>query len=200
MPGGSLQLREYPAEMVRPLNIAYARCIAEALCHAWMRALATESPSQPLHFEGVLHMKITTPGNSGMLVAGVGETGSAGDGEHVFFELIFPSGHRDRFRISFSDMDAVVLGLQAALAGVAKEFAGRPEAAALRGARPQLLENFAGGIATGPGLPPVVALSLKFKSGLQNNLLVSPDAAERLGRGLIDLAGEARAQQPVRTN
>ena len=78
-------------------------------------------------------MKISTPDDSGMLVAGVGEIGSAGDGKHVFFELIFPSGHRDRFRISFSDMDAVVLGLQAAVAGAAKEFAGRPEVAALRG-------------------------------------------------------------------
>jgi hypothetical protein len=142
-------------------------------------------------------MKITTPDNSGMVVAGVGETGSAGDGKHVFFELIFPSGHRDRFRISFSDMDAVVLGLQAALVGAAKECAGRPEAAALRGARPELLENFADGIATGPGLPPVVALSLKFKSGLQNNLLIAPDAAESLGRRLIDMAGDARAQRPV---
>ena len=40
----------------------------------------------------VLHMKSTTPDDSGLLVAGVGETGSAGDGKHIFFELIFPSG------------------------------------------------------------------------------------------------------------
>ena len=57
--------------------------------------------------------------NRGLLIAGVGEIGSAGDGKHIYFELIFPSDHRDRFRISFSDMDAVVLGLQAALVAVA---------------------------------------------------------------------------------
>jgi hypothetical protein len=145
-------------------------------------------------------MKITTPDNSGMLVAGVGAIGSAGDGKHVFFELIFPSGHRDRFRISFSDMDAVALGLQAAVAGAAKEFAGRPEAAALRAARPELLSNFAGGIATSPGLPPMVALLLQHKSGLRNNLMISLATAEKLGRALIDTAEEARAQRPVRTN
>lgn len=148
----------------------------------------------------VLHMKSRTPDDSGLLVAGVGETGSAGDGKHIFFELIFPSGHRDRFRISFSDMDAFVLGLQDAVVGAAKGFAGQPEAAALRAARPGLLENFAGGIATGPGVPPMVALLLKHKSGLQNNLMISPDAAEKLGQGLIDVATEARSQQPIRTN
>ena len=140
------------------------------------------------------------PDDSGMLVAGVGAVGSVGDRKHIFFELIFPSGHRDRFRISFSDMDAVVLGLQAAVAGAAKEFAGRPEVAALRGARPELLANFTVGIATGPGLPPVVALLLQNKSGLINNLMMSPDEAERLGRALIDMAGKARSQQPQRTN
>jgi len=88
--------------------------------------------------------------------------------------------------------------LQAAVAGVAKEFAGRPEVSSLRCARPELLVNFAVGLATGPGLPPVVALRLDHKSGLQNNLMISPDAAERLGKGLIDVAKEARSQQPVR--
>jgi hypothetical protein len=47
---------------------------------------------------------------------------------------------------------------------------------------------------------PMVALLLKHKSGLQNNLMISPDAAERLGQGLIDVATEARSQQPIRTN
>ena len=140
----------------------------------------------------------TTPENSGLPVAGVGKVSSLGDGKHIYFELIFPSGHRDRFNISFSDMDAVVCGLQAAVAGVAKEFAGRPEVSSLRCARPELLVNFAVGLATGLGLPPVVALRLDHKSGLQNNLMISPDAAERLGKGLIDVAGEARSQQPVR--
>jgi hypothetical protein len=163
-----------------------------------MRALATESRSQPLCLEGVLYMKISTQDDSGMLVAGVGAIGSAGDGKHVFFELIFPSGHRDRFRISFSDMDAVALGLQAAVAGAAKEFAGRLEAS-LRSARPALLENFVVGVGTGPGLLTVVALLLAHQSGLINNVMMPPDAAERLGRALIDTAGEARAQQPVRT-
>ena len=140
----------------------------------------------------------TTPENSGLPVAGVGKVSSLGDGKRIYFELIFPSGHRDRFNISFSDMDAVVCGLQAAVAGVAKEFAGRPEVSSLRCARPELLVNFAVGLATGLGLPPVVALRLDHKSGLQNNLMISPDAAERLGKGLIDVAGEARSQQPVR--
>jgi hypothetical protein len=140
------------------------------------------------------------PDDSGLLVAGVGAIGSVGDGKHIFFELIFPSGHRDRFRISFSDMDAVVLGLQAAVAGAAKEFAGRPEVAALRTARPEFLVNFSAGIGTGRGLPPVVALLLQIKSGLINNLMMSPDDAERVGRALIGLAGEARSQQPQRTN
>ncbi|MGB8039954.1 MAG: hypothetical protein WCF39_17945 [Pseudolabrys sp.] len=132
--------------------------------------------------------------NRGLLIAGVGEIGSAGDGKHIYFELIFPSDHRDRFRISFSDMDAVVLGLQAALVAVAKEFAGRPEVASLRGTRPEFLADYALGIATGPALPPMVALQLKYKSGLQNNVFVSPDAAEQLGRRLIDMAAEARSQ------
>jgi hypothetical protein len=142
----------------------------------------------------------TTPENSGLPVAGVGKFGSAGDGKHIYFELIFPSGHRDRFNISISDMDALVIGLQAALIGAAKEYAGRPEISSLRGARPELLVNFAVGLATGPGLPPLVALRLDHKSGLQNNLMASPDAAERLGRGLIDMAKEARSQQPPRKN
>ena len=140
----------------------------------------------------------TTPENSGLPVAGVGKVSSLGDGKRIYFELIFPSGHRDRFNISFSDMDAIVCGLQAAVAGVAKEFAGQPEVSSLRSARPELLVNFAVGLATGPGLPPVVALRLDHKSGLQNNLMISPDAAERLGKGLIDVAGEARSQQPLR--
>ena len=46
----------------------------------------------------------------------------------------------------------------------------------------------------------MVALLLKHKSGLLNNLMMSPDTAEKLGRALIDTAGDARAQQPVRTN
>jgi hypothetical protein len=142
----------------------------------------------------------TTPENSGLPVAGVGKFGSAGDGKHIYFELIFPSGHRDRFNISISDMDALVIGLQAALIAAAKEYAGRPEVSSLRGARPELLVNFAVGLATGPGLPPLVALRLDHKSGLQNNLMASPDAAERLGRGLIDMAKEARSQQPPRKN
>ena len=145
-------------------------------------------------------MTISTQDDSGLLVAGVGAIGSAGDGKHVFFELIFPSGHRDRFRISFSDMDAVVLGLQAAVAGAAKEFAGRPEVASLRSARPALLENFAVGVGTGPGFPPVVALLLAYQSGLINNVMMPPDTAETLGRALIDTAGDVRAQQPGRTN
>ena len=143
-------------------------------------------------------MKSATPEISGLPVAGVGQIGLAGDGMHIYFELIFPSGHRDRFNISFSDMDAVVLGLQDALLGVAKEYAGRPEVSSLRGARPQLLVNFAVGLATGPGLPPVVALRLDHKSGLQNNLMIAPDAAEKLGKGLIDVAKEARSQQSPR--
>jgi hypothetical protein len=40
----------------------------------------------------------------------------------------------------------------------------------------------------------MVALQLKYKSGLQNNVFVSPDAAEQLGRRLIDMAAEARSQ------
>jgi hypothetical protein len=138
----------------------------------------------------------TTPEISGLPVAGVGKFGSAEDGKHIFFELIFPSGHRDRFNISISDMDALVVGLQAALIGAAKECAGRPEVLSLRGARPELLVNFAVGLATAPGLPPVVAVRLDHKSGLQNNLLASPDAAERLGMGLIDVAKDARSKPP----
>jgi hypothetical protein len=95
-------------------------------------------------------------------------------------------------------MDAVVLGLQGALVKVAKEYAGRPEVSSLRGARPQLLENSAVGLATGPGLPPVVALRLDYKSGLQSNLMIAPDAAGKLGKWLIDVAEEARSQQPPR--
>ena len=143
-------------------------------------------------------MKSATPEISGLPVAGVGQVGPAGDGKHIYFELIFPSGHRDRFNISFSDMDAVVLGLQEALVGVAKEHAGRPEVSTLRGARPQLLVNFAVGLATGPRLPPAVALRLNHKSGLQSNLMIAPDAAEKLGKGLIDVAEEARSQQSPR--
>jgi hypothetical protein len=142
----------------------------------------------------------TTPEISGLLVAGVGKFGSAGDGKHIYFELIFPSGHRDRFNISISDMDSLVAGLQTALIGTAKEYAGRPEVLSLRGARPELLVNFAVGLATGPGLPPVVALRLDQKSGLQNNLLASPDAAERLGRQLIDVAKDARSKQQPNKN
>jgi hypothetical protein len=142
----------------------------------------------------------TTPEDSGLPVAGVGKFGLAGDGKHIYFELIFPSGHRDRFNISISNMDALVVGLQVALISAAKEYAGRPEVSSLRGARPELLANFTVGLATGPGLPPVVALRLDHKSGLQNNLMASPDAAERLGKGLIDVAREARSQQPPRKN
>ena len=140
------------------------------------------------------------PDSRGLLVAGVGDTGSAGDGKHIYFELIFPSGYRDRFKISVSDMDAVVLGLQAAVVEVAKKFAEQSAVSSLRSARPELLANFAVGLAMGPGLPPVVALRLNHESGLQNNLMVSPDAAERLGKGLIDVAGEARFQQRPRKN
>ena len=64
----------------------------------------------------------------------------------------------------------------------------------------QLLVNFAVGLATGPGLPPVVALRLDHKSGLQNNLMIAPDAAEKLGKGLIDVAREARSQQSPHKN
>ena len=147
-----------------------------------------------------VHMKSTTPDSSDMLITAVGEIGSAGDGKHIFFELIFPSGHRDRFRISFSNMDAVVLGLQAAVVRVAKEFAGQPEAAALRSARPELLADFGVGIATGPGLPPMVAFQVKHLSGLQNNIIVPPDAAEKLGKGLTDMAREVRSQQSAHKN
>jgi hypothetical protein len=137
------------------------------------------------------------PDSRGLLVAGVGDIGSAGDGKHIYFELIFPSGHRDRFKISISDMDAVVLGLQAAVAGIGKELAGRPEVASLRNARPEA-PDFAVGIGSAPGLAPTVVLQVKYKSGLQNNLLVSPDAAEKLGKGLIDKAEETRSRQPSR--
>ena len=142
----------------------------------------------------------TKPDDSGLPVSGVGKVGATADGKRIYFELLFPSGHRDRFNISFSDMDAVVLGLQAAVVEAAKMFAGQSEVSSLRSARPELLVNFAVGLATGPGLPPVVALRLNHKSGLQNNLMLSPDAAERLGKGLIDVAGEARSQQPPRKN
>jgi hypothetical protein len=47
-------------------------------------------------------------------------------------------------------------------------------------------------------LAPTVVLRVKYKSGLQNNLLVSPDAAEKLGKGLIDKAEETRSLQPSR--
>ena len=129
-------------------------------------------------------MESATPEISGLPVAGVGQIGSTGDGKHIYFELIFPSGHRDRFNISFSDMDAVVLGLQAALVGVAKEFAGRPEVSSLRCARPELLVNFAVGLATGPGLPPVVALRLNHKSGLQNNLMIVARSGGKTRQGV----------------
>ena len=122
----------------------------------------------------------TKPDDSGLPVSGVGKVGATADGKRIYFELLFPSGHRDRFNISFSDMDAVVLGLQAAVVEAAKMFAGQSEVSSLRSARPELLVNFAVGLATGPGLPPVVALRLNHKSGLQNNLMLSPDAAERL--------------------
>jgi len=138
------------------------------------------------------------PDNSGLPVAGVGKIGSVGDGEHIYFELIFPSGHRDRFNISFSDMDAVVLGLQAAVVGAAKEFAGRREFASLRSARPDQLATFVTGIGRAPGSPPVVALLLQHQSGLLNNLIIAPGAAEKLGRSLIETAEGARSQQPVR--
>jgi hypothetical protein len=142
----------------------------------------------------------TKPDDSGLAVSGVGKIGPTADGKRIYFEFLFPSGHRDRFNISFSDMDAVVLGLQAAVVEVAKKFAGQSEVSSLRSARPELLANFAVGLAMGPGLPPVVALRLNHESGLQNNLMVSPDAAERLGKGLIDVAGEARFQQGPRKN
>jgi hypothetical protein len=142
----------------------------------------------------------TKPEDSGLTVSGVGKVGSTADGNRIYFEFLFPSGHRDRFNISLSDMDAVVLGLQAAVAEVAKKFAGQPEVSSLRSARPELLVNFALGLATGAGLPPLVALRLNHKSGLQNNLMVSPDAAEKLGKGLIDVAEEARSQQRPHKN
>src|SRR5262249_34325496 len=142
----------------------------------------------------------TKPDDSGLPVSGVGKIGSAVDGKHIYFELIFPSGHRDRFNISSSDMDAVVLGLQAAVVEAAQKFSGQSEVSSLRGAQPGMLTNFALGVATGPGLPPMVALRLKHKSGLQNNVLMPPEAAESLGKQLIDMAGDARAQQPPRKN
>ncbi|MGA7681838.1 MAG: hypothetical protein WCA54_16845 [Pseudolabrys sp.] len=142
----------------------------------------------------------TKPDDSGLPVSGVGKIGATGDGKRIYFEFLFPSGHRDRFNISFSDVDAVVLGLQAVVVEVAKKFAGQTEVSSLRSARPELLVNFTVGLATGPGLPPLVALRLNHKSGLQSNLMLSPDAAERLGKGLIDVSGDARSRESSRKN
>ena len=104
----------------------------------WSIVAATNT----VKFDGRWRTMETKPDDSGLPVSGVGKIGVAGDGKHIYFEFLFPSGHRDRFNLSFSDMDAVVLGLQGALVGVAKKYAGQTEVSSLRGARPELLVNF----------------------------------------------------------
>ena len=132
----------------------------------------------------------TKPDDSGLAVSGVGKIGPTADGKRIYFEFLFPSGHRDRFNISFSDMDAVVLGLQAAVVEVAKKFAGQSEVSSLRSARPELLANFAVGLAMGPGLPPVVALRLnhEIRAAKQSNGIArcggkTRQGFDRRGRG-----------------